>query len=349
MTSPMPVGLTPYVSPALLLSAPTGVDFSTLGPTTGPVLPPPAANNAEVWNVCHRATSMADQYCNQVLRATVDTEILHGPDFRVVVGPAAGGATPTPYWGDAGYNARLIMSRWPILQVNTVRTAVNGVWPRQWQTVPTGFYEPEYPPFGIFNSVAPADDAYGGQGILVAPGFISRCYGRNGFAVQVTYTNGWPHASLTLNATAGSTSVAVSDCTGWAVSNYDGTVTGATGVIYDSGQQEVVTCTSASTMQGPGTLTLAAGTVYAHEGGTIISSLPAAVQQACVLFAAAQALTRGATSTTIHSVGGGAAGAEQDIMQLNSEAELLLHPFRRVLLCPLTVVRFTWHECICII
>lgn len=331
MTMPMPLGLAPYVSPEILISAPTGIDFSTLGPVGNGVLPTPQANNAEVWNVCMRATSMADQYVNQVLRATIDTEVLHGPDYRVSVGPQAGGRTPTPYAAYAQGNARLIMSRWPVLEVNQIQVGVNGVWPRQWTTVPTGYAEPEQPPYGIYNSFTPCDDAYGGQAILMAPGYVNWCYGRNGYILQINYTNGWPHTALASPATAGSTVLSVTDTTGWYLTNYSGNISGATGVIQDLGWQETATCTSASTTAGPGNLYLSSETEYPHQTGTIFTTLPNAVQQACILFAAAQALVRGATSTVIHNVSGGAQGSEHDMTMLNSEAELLLHPYKRTI------------------
>jgi hypothetical protein len=68
MTTPMPVGLTPYISPTTLQNAPTGIDFTTI-----PSAPDydPAANNAELWNLCIRATSMADQYCNPAFACDV--------------------------------------------------------------------------------------------------------------------------------------------------------------------------------------------------------------------------------------------------------------------------------------
>jgi hypothetical protein len=63
----------------------------------------------------------------------------------------------------------------------------------------------------------------------------------------------------------------------------------------------------------------------------VFTTLPAAVEQACILFCCAQALVRGATSTTIHSIGGHGASSQMDISDLNSEAELLLHPFKRTI------------------
>lgn len=328
MTTPLPLSLVPYVTPTTLQNAPTGIDFSTI-----PATPSfdPAANAAELWNLCQRATAMADQYANQTLRATIDTEVLHGPDYRVVTGPAAGGAFPTPYWGAAGSNTRCIMARWPVLEVTQVMVSANAVWPRSWTTLPAGFAEPEYPPFGLYNSIAPASDANGSQAILIAPGYVTRNLGRNGYILQITYVNGWPHTEITGNVAAGVSVVPVNDTTGWAIANYQATVTGATGVIKDAGRQESVHVASASTTSGPGTLTLSSPLVYNHGPGTLLTTLPAAIEQAAILFCCAQALVRGATSTTIHSVGGHSASSDQDISTLNAEAELLLHPYRRTI------------------
>jgi hypothetical protein len=326
----VPIGLSPYISPTTLQAAPTGIDFTTI-PAMGSITFDPAANTAELWNMCARATSMADQYCSQLLRATTDVEVMRGPDYRVTVGPQAGGASATPYWTTCGSNARLIMSRWPVLNVSQVKVSSNASWPRQWQTLPTGYAEPELPPYGIYNSIVPTDDAYGGQGVIMAPGYVDWTYGRNGYVIEVTYQNGWPHCTLTGNATAGSTALAVSDTTGWSAVNYVGSYTGATGVIRDGGLQEAVTCVSASTSAGPGTIYTSSAINYAHEIGTVFTTLPASVEQACILFCCAQALVRGATSTSIHSMGGHSQSSQMDIGDLNSEAELLLHPFKRTI------------------
>ena len=84
------------------------------------------------------------------------------------------------------------------------------------------------PPLSVYNSIAAGGSAEGGQAILVGGGYINWCYGRNGWAIQVTYINGWPHCSLTSAVAAGVTSLPVNDCTGWAITDYYGT-TGATG------------------------------------------------------------------------------------------------------------------------
>ena len=288
---------------------------------------------AEIWNMCARATSRCDSYSNQVLRATLDTELLHGPDYRTTVGPASGGSYATPYWGQSrAQNARLILSRWPVLSVTGVQTCPNGLWPRQWTSLPAGYFEPEVPPLTVYNSVAPAGSADGGQAILVGGGYINWCYGRNGWAIQVTYINGWPHTSLTSAVNAGVTTLPVNDCTGWATENYYDTYTGATGRIEDSGQQEAIHCTTASVTSGPGNLTLSAATTYPHQAGTLVTTMPASIQQACIYFCTAEALTRGATSTTIHAVGGAPQSSDGGARALVEEGELLVHAYRRTLL-----------------
>ena len=192
-------------------------------------------------------------------------------------------------------------------------------------------FEPEQPPIGIYGSIAPGGSAQGGQAILVGGNSINWSYGRNGYAIQVTYINGYPHCSLTAAASAGATTLSVDDCTGWAITNYYGTYTGATGRVVDSGNQEAVQVTTASVTKGPGTLTLSSGLNYPHPAGTIITTMPASIEQACILFCTAEALTRGATSTTVHDIAGHAQNTGGDIQGLMTEAELLLHPFRRTI------------------
>lgn len=323
----MPLGNTPYISPTTMITAPTGIDWTTIPPGDDVT---PAQNEAEWWNMCARATAKVNGYCNQVLRATTDIEVLHGPDYRLTVGPAAGGSTPTPYWGRVGYNARAILSRWPVLSVTKVQVCPNNLWPRTFTTLPTGWAEPEVPPIGLYNSVAPASDAQGGQAILIGPGYIDWSLGRNGFVCQISYINGWPHCSLTVAANAGDTTVTVDDTTGWAITSYQG-ITGATGVWKDSGQQETSHVSSSSTTSGPGVLTLSSPLNYPHQAGTIFTTMPAAIEQACILFCTAEALVRGATSTTIHDIGGHAQSSDGDMSGLNSEAELLCHPYRRTI------------------
>ena len=328
MSTPLPLGLAPYISPTILEVAPTGIDWTTIPPSDDPN---PAANNAAIWDICGRATSRCDGYLNQTLRATTDIELARGPDYRVTVGPAAGGSWPTPYWGNTtAQNARIILSRWPVLQVTAVQTCPNGLWPRQWTSLPAGYFEPEVPPLSVYNSISPGGSAEGGQAVIVGGGYINWAYGRNGWAIQVTYLNGWPHCSLTSAVAAGVTSLPVNDCTGWALTDYYG-ATGATGTVKDSGQQESIHVTSSSVTAGPGNLTLASATSYPHQAGTIVTTMPSSVEQACIYFCTAEALTRGATSTTIHSIGGHAQSSDSGAMDLIKQGEALIHAYRRTI------------------
>jgi hypothetical protein len=326
MTTPLPFGLAPYISPLTLMNAPTGIDFTTIPPFEDAT---PAQNMAELWNMCARATAKVNGFCNQTLRATIDIEVVQGPDYRMTTGPGSGGSWPVPYWGvSPAVNTRVILSRWPVLQVTQVQVCPNGVWPRSWTTLPDNWAEPESPPVGVYGSVAPGSSGDGSQAILIGPGYISKNLGRNGYIIQVTYLNGWPHTEISANAAAGATTITVDDTTGWAITSYQGQ-SGASGTIKDSGQQEPVHVTAASTTSGPGTLTLSSALVYPHEAGTLLTTLPASIEQACIFFCAAEALTRGATSTTIHDVGGHAQSSGGDVSSLIAYGEKLIASYRR--------------------
>ena len=156
------------------------------------------------------------------------------------------------------------------------------------------------------------------------------CGGRNGVLLRISYVNGWPHTSLTSDVAIGATSLPVDDCTGWAVTGEFGN-TGAAGTIYDSGQQESIKVSAASVTSGPGNLTVPALT-FGHVAGTMVTTLPQSVIWATILFASAQALTRGATSTTVHQIPGTGSGAGAKAAEdLVSEGEILLHGLRRTI------------------
>jgi len=251
---------------------------------------------AEMANICARATGLVDDAAHQPLRATVDSVVLYGPGVRV--------------WAPQGCSiepAILILKRWPVLQVNSIQVAQN-TFPYVWTTVPSGLYQPQNPISGLYGSVAPVAAAEGGQGVLVSSQYVNWSFGRNGFAIWVQYLNGWPHCGLTADVASGATSLAVDDCTAWAITSPLTGYTGATGTVYDAGQQEVVQVTAASATSGPGTLTLASPLQSSHAAGTIVSSLPPNVGWATIMFCISQALARGATSTTVHQIPGGPGG-----------------------------------------
>jgi|SRR5215472_8716959 len=302
---------TPYITPDLLLNAPTGITWKTIPNSRSTA----QEQTAEQVNICARATSMIDTACNQVMRATVDIEVVYGPDFYVTVQPWNG-------------TARVVLQRWPVIQVLGGKVSNAASFPPQWTVIDASKFAVERPIIGLFGTSAPSDAGEGGQAVLVAPGVMTWGFGRRGTALQVQYVNGWPHASLTAPANAGDAVISVDDTTGWAPQTPGGQ--GATGVIKDSDNQEAITVTGASTPAGPGVLTLSAPLGFGHGARVLVTTLPEQIQQAAILFACAQALTRGATATTIQAMGGTgqatAAGADQMAVQ----AELLCLPYKRM-------------------
>jgi hypothetical protein len=318
MPVPLPAGQTPYVTADQLLNGmwPTGISWASLPP--GRTITD-EQKYAAVTSVCAEGTSECDGFCNLPLRCTATNEIFHGPgdsDLRVTVQTGSG-------------LGRIVLQRLPVLAITNVQVAPNRVFPRQWTTVPSGYYEPEYPALGLYDSIAPSAGGQGGQAILIAPPYINWALGRNGYVIQVSYTHGWPHGSLTAPFTAGTSTISVDDCTGWGITTPAGT--GAAGVIYDgaTGSQEAINCNSSSVLAGPGTLTLASPLQYAHSAGVMVSSFPQDIIWAASLFASAAALTRGATSTTIQEAPGRGAGVST--ASLAGEAELKLRPYRRTI------------------
>lgn len=321
MSNLYPAGQTPYLGLNELLAAPTGISWKTIPPYAAAT---DADRRAEQLNILGRATSRVNGYANQPLRATLDTEQVTGPDFRATVQVGSG-------------NGRIIMSRWPILAIISVQVAPNAVFPRQWASIPAGQWDIEVPPVSVYGTIAPSDAADGGQAILIPPGWLNWCYGRNGWVLRIQYLNGWPHTSLTAEAepvSSGTQTIAVDDCTGWAITGEFGQ-TGAAGTVYDSGAQETVQVTTASATAGPGTLTLASPLQYDHPNGVIVTTLPQSVIDAMILYSTAEALMRGATSTTVHQIPGGAGGEAggkgPGPMDFIKAGNKLIHPFRRTI------------------
>lgn len=313
MTIPWPVSRTPYVVPdgGNLASWPTGVSFGSIPPGTGTT---PAQKTAALANICLEATSEVDSYVNFPLHAVLNTETETGPNYRLTIRRQTG-------------MARMVLSRWPVTNIVSVRVAPANVFPRQWVTVPAGFWQPEYPVVGHYGSNAPTSSGEGGQAILIAPGYVNWCLGRWGFAVQVQYTHGWPHTHLTASAVKNASTLTVADCTAWAP--FAAGEPGAGGIIYDiTGGQEPVSVTAASATSGPGTVTLASALSYPHDAGIMVSALPSNAIWATALFAAGAAMTRGATSTTVQSIPGhlGATPAS-----LTKEAKAKLRGFCRTI------------------
>ena len=309
----MPGG-TPYLTPAMLLSRPAGLSWTVVPRLTAST----DEQIAQLWQVCWNATSAADTYCQQPLRATVNTETLTGPGQpRVSVSRDTGIGT-------------LVTRRSPVTSVAAIQTSPARSFPPAWSPVPADQVIIRNP---VILSAAPALDTVpsGGNVIDVAPPYISWDQGRGGLRVLASYLSAWPHASLTADAAQGDGSLAVDDVTGWA---------GSCGLAYDSPTTEVVAVAGATatvpaqlpgnggTVQsGPGTLTLAAPLTAAHLAGTVISAIPPVALRAVALTAATEAL-EAINAIAVQSLSGQSAGGTG---ALATESEYLLSSFMRVI------------------
>ncbi len=309
---------TPYITPDMLINAPTGISWSTI-PNYDST---PDQQFAEQLNMCWRATHFINGYTGTVMRATIDTEEVLGPDYRLTIDTYNTGL------------ARFIVSRWPVSSVVSAQYTASGTVPPQWTAIPLNQMFIQTP-----NFVTSGISSTGGTGsyaIMIGGGNLTWFAGRNGYRVQIQYVNGWAHAGIVENAAAGSTTLSVDDCAGMMVWDVSNTLTGISMWIYDGANTELVTVESTTATYGPGTVTLAAPTQFGHNGtaveSIVMSALPEDIQQAAILHASYQALVRGATAITVQAMPGSeqGGGGSHSTTILN-DAQTLLDPYRRVL------------------
>lgn len=313
---------TPYVTPAMIVNAPTGIAWS--------IIPFPKASTeaqlAEQTNICWRATAMVDGYVNQVFRSTIDNEVQQGPNYYITVDNNTG-------------QIRWILTRSPVTEILAVQTSPNTL-PPQWTQVTQGQWRIDQPVLGVYGSYASGGSGgSGGQTIYVGAGWGGWWLGRNGYLVAASYLNGWPHAGLLESASASTTSLYVDDVTGMA---------GATVTIYDGADTETAQVVSVSAVSnttlpngggsvpaGPGTLTLASATTFAHAGGNpasvVVSALPGDVLWATILASTVQALESGITAVTIQNLPGSQTVGGHGIDALEIQYQEILRPYRRVI------------------
>lgn len=299
----------PYITPEILTNAVTGIEWRTIPARNST----PAQQLAEQWNICRRATAMIDIEVNQRLRATLSTELLLAPDYRVTIVPSS-------------RTAYIILARKPILEVVSGAVAYNAP-PLNWQPIPANAFVVNQPSPGVYGSSVPGDAGETGQTVTLAAGYVSWWSGRKGQFLKVTYVSGYPHCVLTKDVAAGASALPVDDCTGWAPAASG--LPGASGNVYDAGNEEVVSCLTTSAAAGPGDLLLASPTSFAHQQGTLITSLPPALHQAAILFAVSQALVRGATASAQQTISAAMVHGDNPATYA-SEAELLCKPYKRI-------------------
>lgn len=305
---------TPYVTPATLIAAPTGIGWSTIPVRNGTE----QQQLAEQTNICWRATHDIDAMCNQPLRADLALETETGPGFRLTIPTSGSGA------------ARLVTQRSPVTEIIGGQYSPSSAFPPVWTPIPASSFMAGAGSIQTLGNSMPDASGAGSYFIDIAPGYITWINGRDGTRLQVAYISGWAHTSLTSAVAASATTLAVDDVTGWL---------GTMGQIYDGALTESFTVTAvsadnpttvfgASVPTGPGTLTLSSPLAYAHTSGILATALPYSVVWAAVLLCVAQALTRGATAITGPSMPG-AMTHPGSPDECKVEAEALITPYRR--------------------
>jgi len=281
----------PYLQLAEFKAAPTALDYSNLvaGGTQ-------AQQDAELTNAITRASSWIDQYCNQIIGATADTE-----QQRVRLS------------GDG--SLRVHPKYFPIVALTDFRYGWTPTNLTQASDCSIAWLEEQEFIYPFSNSTTISS-----QGPL---GFSSPSSSRNETYVRYTYVNGFCNTTLTTAGTAGDTQIIVAQPLG-AVAN--GMLT-----IYDGANTERVTIASTYT-HGSSTITLASPLLYSHTTGVSVGNLPAAIKEACILITSAYLKIRGDASLTmaVTNTATGQIGGTTVVGSDIGHAQEILKPFRRV-------------------
>lgn len=282
----------PYLTLTEFKNAPTALDYGNLV-----VGGNQAAQDAELSNAILRASSWIDQYCNQIIGATTNTEQqrtrfktdgtlrLHPKYFPVVAltslsyGPTPLNLTAVTDCSVAWFEEQEII--FPASQLPTTMSSQG----------PLSFGFPGTPGREVFT--------------------------------KYTYVNGYANTTLGANSNVGATTLTVASGTG--------IVAGEMLTIYDGASTEQVTVASTYTF-GSTTVPLVSATLFAHTAGVSVSALPAAVKEAAILMTSTFLKIRG-DSALVLSVTNNPGTQVDGSQQLGNDtafAQMLLKPFRRI-------------------
>jgi hypothetical protein len=282
----------PYLTLDEFKNAPTALDYGNLVQGGNQ-----AAQDAELTNAITRASSYIDQFCNQVLAATVDTE-----QQRIRLRPDG--------------TARLHPKYFPVVSLDSF---TYGFYPGQ-LTALTDFsnaWVEEQQIIVPLNNGTLTTSSAGPLSFGATPGTRAEMF------VRYSYVNGYPVAVVTTSASVGATSITVDSGAG--------IVAGQTLKIYDGASSENVTVATTYTY-GSATVPLTAATLYAHAVGVAVSSLPAAVKEACILMTSAYLKIRGDASLVLAVTNrpGQQIEGSQRVGSEIAHTQDILQPFRRI-------------------
>lgn len=283
---------TPYLTLDEFKNAPTALDYGNLvqGGSS-------AAQDAELTNAITRASSWIDQYCNQIIGATTDTEQQRArinPDGTIAIHP----------------------KYWPVVALTNFSF---GPTPNQLTTAPDpsqAWFEEQQ----IIYPYANLGASWSSAGPL---GFGFPASARSKVYVNYTYVNGYANTTFATAASASATSITVA--------SGEGITAGQMLTIFDGVNTERITVASSYTF-GSATIPLTAPLTYAHDVGVSVSALPAAVKQAAILLTSAFLKIRGDASLvlSVTTRPGEAIPGSQMLGSDRAVAEELLKPFRRI-------------------
>ena len=262
-TAPTYPSRSPYVSVWEFKNAPTGVDTSQLVP--GGTAP---QQTAALVLQLSRASAAADNICQKVLAATVDTQFGH---YRVRhdtwLGPVLN--VPLDYVPIVGVSA--VSVGWMPNSLTALTDLSNVAIRKKTALIP-------FAPPGVSSGP-------------VVTGFADRAW------AQVQYVNGWANTALTAAPSGANISV----------SNPLGIVPGQQLVLANSTQSETVTVAATwvpTATVGTATVPLASAPVGSYASGDTCTALPQDIKQAVILIAKALIKTQASQSYTIPVLGG---------------------------------------------
>jgi hypothetical protein len=283
-----------YVAPWEFLNAPTGVDTTQLVPggTT-------QANQAALVLQLTRASALADNLCQKVLAATVDTQ--YGR-YRVQADSWLGPVVKVPLDYTPIVAVASVSYGWTPSSLAALSSLADVAIHKKTATIP----------------LAPSN---------TLSGPLSTSFGSHAH-VSVSYVNGWANTSVNGAVAAGATSVPVASDLG--------IVPGQQLRLASASNSEVVTVASSYTATANGTATsvpITSGTVGTYASGDTATALPQDIKQAVILLTKALIKTRASQSLELPRAGGDTPGPEHSLSAgVSSDYDLaieLLAPYRR--------------------
>jgi hypothetical protein len=248
-----------YVTPAEFLAAPTGVDISQLVPNGSQ-----AANQQALVMQLQRASAYADNFCQKVIAATVDTQAGY---YRVQPHPALGPVIKVPL----NFTPIVAVAGVSVGSTPAAMTAlpdISNVWiDRKTVTVPI-------------------------LGSTVSP-FQSGAWSGKQYAT-VSYVNGWANTALTAAAVPGATSITVASTLG--------IMPGQQLNVQNTNNAETVTVDPAfvpSNTAINAAVPITTPLVGTYAPKDTVTAFPQDIKQAVILIAKSLIKTRGSESITI--------------------------------------------------